>query len=164
VSCPVGLEATRLLAVLDADATGSVIHLAADEQRARDVAHCLAVLAPDREVLVFPPWDCLPYATAIPSAEAMGMRMSVLRRLAADQGSKVVVTSPEAALQRVPRASAIRTLLLRSGQELDAEAFRRFCQEAGYAIDDRVDEPGEVAIRGGVIDIFPGGRSRPFRL
>jgi len=115
-------------------------------------------------VLVFPPWDCLPYDTASPSAEAMGMRMSVLRRLAADPAPKVVVTSPEAALQRIPPASAIRSLPLRSGQELDAEALRRFCQDAGYTIDDRVDEPGEVAIRGGVIDIFPGGRSRPVRL
>jgi transcription-repair coupling factor (superfamily II helicase) len=164
VSCPVGLEATRLLEVLDAEGAGSVIHLAADEQRARDVAHCLAVLAPKREVLVFPPWDRLPYDTASPSAEAMGMRMSVLRRLAADRASNVVVTSPEAALQRVPPASVIRSFPLRSGQEFDAEVFRRFCQEAGYAIDDRVDEPGEVAIRGGVIDIFPGGRSRPVRL
>ena len=50
VSCPFGLEATRLLAVLDADGTGSVIHLGADEQRARDVAHCISVLAPEREV------------------------------------------------------------------------------------------------------------------
>jgi transcription-repair coupling factor (superfamily II helicase) len=163
VIAPFGLEATRLLALFGGGRAG-LIHVAADEQRARDVAYCLAVLAPEREVLVYPPWDCLPYDTASPSAEAMGLRMSVLRRLAEKPAAPLVVTSPEAAMQRIPPPSALPSFPLRSGEGLDPEAFRRFCEKAGYVIDERVDEPGEVAIRSGIVDIFPGGWSHPLRL
>ena len=164
MSAPSGLEASRLHALLEAGGTDGLIHLAADEQRAREVADCLSALAPARAVLLFPPWDCLPYDTASPSAGAMGRRMSVLRRLAADGPRPVVVTSPEAAMQRVPPSAAMRAFTVRSGAELDLTAFRSFCQGAGYAFDERVDEPGEVAIRSGIIDIFPGERDEPLRL
>lgn len=165
MSAPVGLEASRLCALLEAgDGAVGAIHLCADEQRAREVALCLSTLAPEREVLLFPPWDCLPYDTASPSAEAMGGRMGVLRRLLSDEPPPVVVTSPEAALQRVPPSSAPVALTVREGEALDPEALAAFCHGVGYAIDDRVDEPGEVAIRSGVIDIFPGNHPEPFRL
>jgi transcription-repair coupling factor (superfamily II helicase) len=163
-SAPFGLEAARLRALLDAAATEGLFHLSADEQRAREVAVCLAAIAPEREVLLFPPWDCLPYDTAAPSAEAMGQRMAVLSRLAADLPPPVVVTSPEAAMQRVPPPGALRAFAIRLCEELDADALRSFCRGAGYAIDERVDEPGEVAIRSGVIDISPGDQPEPFRL
>ncbi len=163
MTAPVGLEATRLL---DRHGVGEagLIHVTADELRAQDIARCLAALAPEREILHFPPWDCLPFDTASPSPEAMGARMRVLRRLAEGPAAPLVVTSPEAVMQRLPPASAMRAFRLRSGQALDMAALRRFCEETGYAIDERVDEPGEVAFRGGTVDIYPGGEAAPLRL
>ena len=90
--------------------------------------------------------------------------MRALRQLASGPSAALVVTSPEAVLERVPGVGALRSFTIAAGRDLDLEALRRFCEEAGYAIDERVDEPGEVAIRGAVIDIFPGGRDHPVRL
>src|SRR4051794_2867144 len=112
---PCGLEATRLLRLLEGGGAEGLIHISEDEQRAREVAACLAALAPEREVLLLPPWDCLPFDTASPSAEAMGQRMSALRRLTGDPSlALLVVTSPEAAMQRVPPPSAMRAFTIRS--------------------------------------------------
>jgi len=51
-----------------------------------------------------------------------------------------------------------------AGEPLEADALRRFCREAGYVEDERVDEVGEAAFRGEVVDLFPAGRRTPVRL
>lgn len=53
---------------------------------------------------------------------------------------------------------------LETGRELDTDALRASLAERGYHLDERIEEPGEVAIRGQVIDVFPAGDSCPVRL
>jgi transcription-repair coupling factor (superfamily II helicase) len=160
---PAGFEAHRLWRL--AREAGTLIHVSAGEGRAEDVARAFASMDPEAEVILLPPWDCLPYDWASPTAAAMGRRMAALRRLAAPAGPRrVVVTSPLAILQRLPPRGAARSLVLRVGDPFDPEALARFCEETGYRADDRVDEPGEVAIRGGAADIYPAGRTNPRRL
>jgi transcription-repair coupling factor (superfamily II helicase) len=180
-SAPVGVVAVQLLAAARESGPAGLVHLTTSERRAEQIARFLAAAAPDLEVAVFPPWDCLPYDRASPSREAMGRRMAVLRTLSdrrpggtgkpkGKSKSKpptsplLVLTTPEAALQRVLPAAAIRSLELRAGEPLEAEALRRFCREAGYVEDERVDEVGEAAFRGEVIDLFPAGHRTPVRL
>ncbi len=160
---PVGVTAVRLLAAKP-DADG-LIHLTTSERRAEQIGRFLSTAVPEAEVVVFPPWDSLPFDRAAPSREAMGRRMAALRAFAAPRDRPlIVVTSPEAALQRVPPRAAVSSFEVRSGEPLDIEALREFCARGGYVEDDRVDEVGEIAVRGGVIDIFPAGATRPFRI
>ena len=84
----------------------------------------------------------------------MGRRMSVLRRLAKKAGDRVLLVSPESLLQRTLPAEAVALSFdVVTGQPLDREAMFSFAQACGYVTDDRVDEPGEIALLGEVVDV-----------
>jgi transcription-repair coupling factor (superfamily II helicase) len=138
------------------------------ERRLRALAPAVQALAPAAEVLALPPWDCLPYDRAPPSRAVMGERMTSLRLLArpAPAGGRVVLTTAEALAQRVPpRAAAAEAVhRLAPGEALDLVALRRFLLRTGHVVDERVDEPGEAAFRGAVVDLFPADAARPCRL
>jgi transcription-repair coupling factor (superfamily II helicase) len=144
-----------------------MIVVTTSEARAAETGRALAAFAPDTEVLVLPPWDCLPYDRASPSRASMGKRVAVLHRLTnpAD-GPRVLVTSAEAALQMLPPRKVVLDcrFTFAVGDVFDAERFRGFADRAGYIFDDRVDEPGEVAMMGHAVDIFPADAGVPSRL
>ena len=143
-----------------------LVHLASSERRAEEIGRALAGFAPDIEVLVLPPWDCLPYDRASPSRDVMGRRMAVLRRLCAAAGRRIVITSPEALVQKLPPAEVAREAVfeLERGARLDRQALGQFAAACGYVVDDRIDEPGEIAFLGEVIDVFPADAARPVRI
>ena len=162
---PLGLEAARLFAIWREGGNGPVLHVTAGEARAEEIARFLREAAPGTRALAFPPWDVLPYDWASPSPQAMGRRMEVLRSLADPaEAPSLVVTTPAALLQRVPPVGAARAFVARVGEPLDPEALREFCAVAGYRLDERVDEPGEVAIRGEVVDLFDAASDWPYRI
>ncbi|EYD78264.1 Transcription-repair coupling factor [Rubellimicrobium mesophilum DSM 19309] len=162
---PLGLEATRLLALWRDGGRTPILHATAGETRAEDIARLLREVAPETRAVAFPPWDVLPYDWAAPSPQAMGRRMAVLRQLA-DPGAApgIVVATPAALLRRVPPVGAERQFTAQVGEPLDPEALRAFCAGAGYRLDERVDEPGEVAIRGEVVDLFDPDEGWPYRI
>jgi len=144
----------------------TLVHLASSERRAEEIGRALAGFAPCLEVLVLPPWDCLPYDRASPSRDVMGRRMAILGRLAQPAGRRVLVTSPEAIVQKLPPAALARetALELRRGDVLDRQVLGDFAAAAGYVADERIDEPGEIAFLGEVIDIFPADGACPVRI
>ena len=159
---PIGAEALRLAGWMQREDVPRAIHLAATERAAEGIASFLQAVAPASNVVLLPPWDCLPYDWASPSASAMGARMSALRRMAED-GPCLVITSPAAIIQRVP-SGALEALELRVGDGIDADALPGRLAALGYREDERVDEPGEVVLRGAVLDIFPADADGPVRV
>lgn len=164
-SVPSAFIAARLLE-RHAAQSGGLIYLCASERRASDIAGLLRQLAPEVTSLFYPAWDCLPYDRASPSSEAMGARMAVLKALAAGGEAFVVVTTPEALIQRTPPQSAVSgaSLALQTGEAFDLEAAPARLQALGYRADDRVDEPGEYAVRGEVVDVYGAADPLPHRL
>ncbi|HYF55062.1 MAG TPA: DEAD/DEAH box helicase, partial [Salinarimonas sp.] len=164
---PLGLLAVRLVARARAAGPAGLIHMAAGEARAERIARVAAALAPDVLALALPPWDCLPFDRASPSRDAMGRRVAALRALAeAGDRPRLLVAAPDALLQRVPprRLIAETAFDLAVGAPLDLAALEVFLARTGYVLDERVDEPGEAAIRGHVVDLFPAGWARPVRV
>jgi transcription-repair coupling factor (superfamily II helicase) len=166
---PVQAPAAAIAAALASapTAVGPSVHVASSERRAEEIGRALAGLSSNLEVLVLPPWDCLPYDRASPSRDIMGRRMRVLQRLSHDAGTGcVVITSPEALVQKLPPREILADafIVLERGQRLDRDALVRFAARAGYVTDDRIDEPGEIAFLGEVIDIFPADAARPVRI
>src|SRR3954453_533228 len=161
-----GLLAVRLLDWAEEAGRKGMIYVAASELRAERLASILRTLAPKLDVVLFPPWDCLPYEPAPPSREAMGARMAALRRLCGPSKARVVVTVPDALIQRVPPRDVVASagLRLRVRQQIDLGALATELDRLGYERDGRVDEPGEYAIRGQVIDLFPAGAQCPVRI
>jgi transcription-repair coupling factor (superfamily II helicase) len=164
---PEGLVAVRLLEWARAAGPRGVLHVARSETRAQRLVRALRGLAPQLEVLMLPPWDCLPYDRAGPSREAMGRRIAALRRLTeAIEAPHLLMTTIDAAMQRLPprRVWSDASLVLSIGDVLRLDQRETYLRLVGYALDERVDGAGEAAIRGEVIDIFPAGAEIPVRL
>ena len=148
---------------------GTGLLVAANERRADEIAAALAALrgVDGPEVLVMPPWDCLPYDRAAPSRESMGRRMAVLDALSkpASAAGRWVISCPEAAMQRVPPKDVVGAVFdISVGRALDRAALDAFATTWGYVADDRIDEPGEIAIMGEVVDVYPPAAPGPFRI
>jgi transcription-repair coupling factor (superfamily II helicase) len=162
-----GLLAVRLLEWARIAGPRGLVHVARSETRADRLARALRGLAPNLEVLVLPPWDCLPFDRAGPSRDIMGRRIATLRRLVEEtEAPRLLVTTIDAAMQRLaPREVwGDASLLLKTGDQLPLDWLEAYLLRLGYVLDERVDEPGEAAIRGEVLDIFPAGAEAPYRL
>ncbi|WP_374302800.1 DEAD/DEAH box helicase [Paracoccus sp. (in: a-proteobacteria)] len=159
---PPCVEALALLRGLGAD--DRVLHVARDERTAAALAAFLRGALPGRRVLLLPSWDCLPFDGASPTRDAMGRRMAVLCKLRDGRPGDVVVTSLAVLMQRLPPLQALRGFPVRVGQPLDVAGLESFARDAGYDRDDRVDEPGEIALRGSTIEVFAGGDTLPCRI
>jgi transcription-repair coupling factor (superfamily II helicase) len=113
-----------------------------------------------------PHHDTPPYDRFSPQAFVIAQRMDVLYRWAASEPGTVVVAPWAALALRVPSRETVRgrTTRLEVGQSLDRDELVASLLRAGYARQPLVEEPGELAVRGGIVDLFPPHRSRPVRV
>src|SRR5215472_7157391 len=146
---------------------GRWLHVCRDDGRMARFAAAVAFFHPRLEVLTFPAWDCLPYDRVSPNGEIVSRRIDTLTRLAtAPPDQMVVLTTVNALVQRVPprRLFDGRVLVLRSGGRIGLDRLQSFFRNNGYIRTDTVREPGEFAIRGGIVDLYPAGAAEPIRL
>ncbi len=146
---------------------GPVCHVARDDKRMEAMRSALAFFAPDMPVFVFPGWDCLPYDRVSPNADISAARVATLAALVHQMPQKfVLLTTLNAATQRVPARAVLReaAFTARVDQRIDEDALRNFLVRMGFTQSPTVMEPGDYAIRGGIIDIFPPGETGPVRL
>ena len=146
---------------------GPLLHIARDDNRMGRLADLLAYFAPNLEVLRFSAWDCLPYDRASPNPATVADRIATLARLLEPAaGPRIVLTTVNAVLQRVPPRDAFagHTLSVATGGTLRPERLTEFLAANGYNRTDTVMEPGEFAMRGGIFDVFPSGEPEPLRL
>ncbi len=127
-----------------------------------------AFFHPELDALTFPAWDCLPYDRVSPNGEIVSRRIDTLTRLAMGGGDTplVVLTTVNALIQRVPPRSLFdgRVLTLRPGGRIGLDRLQSFFRNNGYIRTDTVREPGEFAVRGGIVDLYPAGAAQPLRL
>ena len=146
---------------------GPVLFVALDDLQAEAAARAMQFFAPSLTVLSFPAWDCLPYDRVSPKPDIESRRLATLAALArAPEQACVVVTTINALLQRVPPKSAIAnaSFAARNGGDVDREALVGFLSGNGYVRAGTVREPGDFALRGGIVDLWPPGEEQPLRL
>lgn len=163
---PEGYDA-KLLVDLIKDRAGPVLHVARDDKRLDELQRAVRFFAPSLPVFVFPSWDCLPYDRVSPNHDVSAARMATLATLA--QGFEapfLVLTTINAASQRVPVPEILKQASFTAtvGKQLNETALREFLVGMGFSQSPTVMEPGDFAIRGGLIDLFPPGESGPVRL
>lgn len=163
---PEGFDARLVLAEAEKRG-GSVCHIARDDRRLAQMRDALALHAPDMPVFVFPGWDCLPFDRVSPNPDISAARMATLAALTHAMPSRyVLLTTMSAATQRVPAREVLReaAFTARVGHRVNEEALRNFLVRMGFSQAPTVMEPGDYAIRGGIIDIYPPGDGGPVRL
>jgi len=144
---------------------GLLVAVTRDTQRAHALEDELRLFAGDLPVLHFPDWETLPYDIFSPHPEIVSQRIATLYSLPST--SRGVLVVPVATLmQRIAPHSHVTGsgLVLRKGQKLDMSAEQRRLEAAGYRNVPQVAEPGDFAVRGALIDIYPMGAGEPYRI
>ncbi len=147
----------------------SLLVVCRDGPRMAALSRALGFFAPDIEVLEFPAWDCLPYDRSSPHAGVVAQRMKTLSRLAHVTGRDkpaVVLATVNAALQRVPPRDTLarQSLSAAPGNLLPMARVTQWLELNGFNRASTVREPGDYAVRGGIIDLFAPGINAPVRL
>ncbi|MDD2536479.1 MAG: CarD family transcriptional regulator, partial [Macromonas bipunctata] len=150
--------AGRPVAIVTADAN--------DAQRLLDE---LPFFAPDLRCALFPDWETLPYDSFSPHQDLISERLATLWRIQqrkAEDGADVVIVPATTALYRLapPSFLAGYTFHFKTGQKLDEARFKAQLTLAGYQHVTQVVSPGEYAVRGSLIDLFPMGAPMPYRV
>lgn len=163
---PEGYDAA--LIAREAEAGQPVVHIARDDRRMAAMRAALAFFAPRLVVLDFPAWDTTPYDRVSPAPEVQAARMATLAALAqgAVKGPFVLLTTLNAAMQRLPARDLVAeaSFVAHVSDRINEAALREFLVRMGFVQSPTVTEPGDYAIRGGIIDIYPPGDGGPVRL
>ncbi len=148
----------RRTAIVTADAS--------DAQRLIDE---MAFFAPELRCALFPDWETLPYDQFSPHQDLISERLAALWRISQkdrETGADVVIVPATTALYRLapPSFLAGYTFHFKVKQKLDEARLKAQLTLAGYSHVTQVVSPGEYAVRGGLIDLFPMGSLQPFRV
>ncbi len=148
------------------DHGGPLVVLAASANSARQLEEEIRFYAdPGLSVLHFPDRECLPYDAFSPHPDIVSARLETLYRLPTlNRG--VVLSTVATVMHRLspPSFVAAYSFLLRVGDRLDIGPLRERLTRVGYHAVLQVMEPGEFAVRGGLIDLFPVGSQAPYRI
>ena len=149
-----------------------VLAVTATAREAEDLTSALGSLLPPGTVACFPAWETLPHERISPRSDTSGRRLAVLRRLAhpdpasPQAGPVTVLVAPVRSLLQ-PMVSGLGDLepvALRAGRDADFEQTITRLVDIGYVRTDLVEHRGEIAVRGGLLDVFPPTEEHPLRV
>ncbi|HRN62981.1 MAG TPA: CarD family transcriptional regulator, partial [Luteimonas sp.] len=117
-------------------------------------------------VLAFPDWETLPWDRFSPHPDITSQRLATLLRLPALKRSAIVIVPVQTLLQRLAPLRHVvgGSFDLRVGQRLDLDSEKRRLDSAGYRNVPQVFDPGDFAVRGGLLDVYPMGATEPYRI
>ena len=166
----------------------TIIHITASDRSMDMIAAALEFFAPDADIHQFPAWDCMPYDRTSPMPSVMAARMRVLAALSSNEctvlsaeknmpssqhsalttrhSQRIILTTANAIVQKLPPRSVMRQVAfsLKVGQKLDRDELVHYLIAQGYQRNGKAMEPGEFALRGGIIDIMPSGMNEGIRI
>ncbi len=162
------LRAYLLAALLDHTASRPAIVVAGDDRAARDLAAALRAWLEPRPVRYYPSRGVTYESHLAPPPHLVGLRIAALDALLAAHehgAAPVVVVSAVALSEKVPDP-ALRPhgFTLSRGELLDLDETARDLVAAGYERAEQVEDRGQFAIRGGLLDLFPATEDRAVRV
>jgi transcription-repair coupling factor (superfamily II helicase) len=148
----------------DGAAPGPVLIVAADDRSARDLAGDLnAFLAPPR-VHMYPSRGTTYESHLDPPPHLAGLRIAAMNALGST-GRPIVVASAIALAEKVPDpALRPESLALHTGESVDLDDVTVLLADAGYDRVDQVEERGQFAVRGGILDVYPATEEQAIRV
>ena len=120
--------------------------------------------------MLFPSWETLPHERLSPRADTVGRRLAVLRRLAHPErvrrcAARVVVTTVRSMIQPLaPHLGELAPVRIATGAEIDLAEVTEQLTMLAYSRVDLVTKRGEIAVRGGILDLFPPTAEHPYRI
>ncbi|MEO5621867.1 MAG: transcription-repair coupling factor [Dokdonella sp.] len=165
-SAPHGSALALALAETGRAHTSLVVAVAHDTYAAHALEAELAVFAgDDLQVLQFPDWETLPYDLFSPHPDIVSQRVAALYRLPSLKRGVLVVPVATLMQRLAPRSYISGSgLVLELKQKLDLATEKRRLEASGYRNVPQVQEPGDFAVRGALLDIFAMGSASPYRI
>ncbi|WP_147652765.1 transcription-repair coupling factor [Vulcaniibacterium gelatinicum] len=147
---------------------GPVLAVARDNHAAHQLESDLRTLlagVADLPVVHFPDWETLPYDRFSPHPDIVSQRLATLLRLPSLRRG-IVVVPVQTLMQRLAPVRYVvgSSFDVRVGQRLDLEAEKQRLIAAGYRHVPQVYDPGDFAVRGGLLDVYPMGADTPYRV
>ena len=139
---------------------GPILVVVPGERDAEELADDLGLFVDD--VTLMPAWEILPFEHISPNASTMARRAEARHRLT-EGGAAIVVASVRAAIQRSSPSDPSPVALGR-GDEIEVVDLVERLTGMGYQRTDRVEGRGEIAVRGGIVDVFPAQGHEPVRV
>ncbi|MGN7839608.1 transcription-repair coupling factor [Stenotrophomonas sp. 22385] len=147
---------------------GPLLVIARDNHGANQIESDLRTLlgsASALPVVAFPDWETLPYDAFSPHPDIISQRLAALHQLPTLRQGIVVVPVQTLLQQLAPLKYIIGgSFDLKVGQRLDLDAEKRRLEAAAYRNVPQVMDPGDFAVRGGLLDVFPMGADAPLRI
>ncbi len=127
--------------------------------------------APSFQPLFYPAWEVLPHENKLPHSDNITDRLQTLVALAglseiSNPKSPIVVASVTALLQKTFTRDSLQARIrtLTRGERIDPLDLVEWLEEQGYEPEAQVTQKGELALRGGILDVFPMTSPWPVRL
>ena len=168
-----------LAALAELSTSPTVLVATATAREAEQLVHDLVPFLGADAVELLPAWETLPFERVSPATETMGRRLRTMWRLRhgsaagsasqRDSGAQptafLVVAPIRALLQRLgPKVEDAEPVVVRQGADLDPEDLVARLVHAGYRREYQVEARGELAVRGGIVDVFGSTASHPIRI
>ena len=136
-----------------------------DETRARNLAEDIRCFTGDSEVMLYPARDLLFFSADIRGNVISGQRIDVWRHMAEDE-SGIVVTTIDALMDKLedPEKFRKKSIIITQGEKMNIEDLAAKLVEFGYEREAQVENGGQFAVRGGIVDIFPLTEEVPVRI
>ena len=143
----------------------SALILTDSQNSAERLLNEITFFNPKLKISLFPDWEMLPYEPFSPHEDLVSDRLLTLYKAVTGDLDVIVVSAQTAVMKLLPKEFlAGNTFFFKEHQKIDIEALKRQVQIAGYCKNQHVISPGEYALRGNIIDLFPMGSQLPYRI
>ena len=164
VAVPEAARAYVMAAMAELGSTPYLLVVTPTAREAEHLVHDVAAFASPETVDLLPAWETLPFERVSPSVETMGLRLRAEWQLdlasrattAGERRSRICVASVKALLQRLPpRLGQAEPVVVEMAGRIDSDELVERLVKAGYRREYQVEHRGEIAVRGGIVDVFP---------
>ncbi len=156
------LRAYLIAALADMTAAPVLLVATATAAESERLVHDLRPFLGADRIAPLPAWETLPFERVSPSIETMGQRLATIARVRKRQASgadglpSLVVVAPiKALLQRLGSVAGMGSFTIAPGDHIAVEEIVRRLVDLGYRREYQVEHRGELAVRGGIVDLFP---------
>ncbi len=166
IAVPEAARAIVVAALVARSSRRPVVVAVPTTQEAERLVNDLSAFLGERSVVMFPAWEILPFERVSPSTDTMGKRLEILWRLESPDECPEVVVAPVRAIVQTMGAHGAEAdpIIVRPGDVIDPGRLVEDLVERGYHREFQVEHRGEVAVRGGIVDVFPSTADVPVRI
>ncbi len=161
-----GSQKSLLAAALLVDQERPLLYIVENPQRGKEVFDDLNNLLPDWSIQYFPAFETLPFEVIAQSYETQRKRLEVLQNLVTNGKKHVVISTWEALIKTLMAPETFNRAIvhLKVGERVQIDSLLQHFIRVGYQRVDMVEDKGQVAVRGGILDIFSVTEEQPYRI